>query len=55
MKNKTHSFYDIPREFGLKRRNNPHFSFGKGRDICKKPELKIETFTPLHLELGHII
>lgn len=58
MRDKTHSYYDIPREFDLKRRNTPQFSFGKGRDICKKPELKIESFTPgvgtynLRKELG---
>ena len=46
MKNKTHSFYDIPREFDVKRKNTPQFSFGKGRDICKRPELTIESFTP---------
>ena len=59
MKNKSHSYYNIPREFDLKRRNTPQYSFGKGRDICKKPELKIESFTPgvgsynLRKELGH--
>ena len=58
MKNKTHSYYDIPREFDIERKNTPQYSFGKGRDICKKPELKIETFTPgvgtynLRKELG---
>jgi hypothetical protein len=58
MKDKTHSYYDIPREFEIKRRNTPQYSFGKGRDICKKPELKIETITPgvgsynLRKELG---
>ena len=39
MKNKTHDCYDIPREFNLKRRNTPKYSFVKGRDVCKKPEL----------------
>ena len=58
MKDKSHSYYDVPREFDLKRRNTPQYSFGKGRDICKKPELKIETITPgvgsynLRKELG---
>lgn len=46
MRNKTHNYYDIPREFDLKRRNTPQYSFGKGRDICKKPEFKIEKPTP---------
>ena len=58
MKDKSHSYYDIPREFEIKRRNTPQYSFGKGRDICKKPELKIETISPgvgsynLRKELG---
>lgn len=46
MRDKTHSYYDVPREFDLKRRNTPQYSFGKGRDICKKPEFKIEKNTP---------
>ena len=46
MNGKTHSFYNIPREFDIKRKNSPQYSFGKGRDICKKPELTIESFTP---------
>ena len=46
MKDKTHCYYDIPREFDLKRRNTPQYSFGKGRDICKKPEYNVEKPTP---------
>ena len=46
MKNKTHSYYDIPREFDVDRKNTPQYSFGRGRDICKRPELKIETISP---------
>ena len=58
MKGKSHSYYNVPREFDLRRKNTPQFSFGKGRDICKKPELTIESFTPgvgsynLRKELG---
>ena len=46
MKDKSHRYYDIPREFDLKRRNTPQYSFGKGRDICKRPEYKVEKPTP---------
>ena len=46
MRNKTHKYYDIPREFDLKRRNTPQYSFGKGRDVCKRPELNIAKSTP---------
>ena len=46
LRGKTHRYYDIPREFDLSRKNTPQYSFGKGRDICKKPELKIDTGTP---------
>ncbi len=46
MRNKTHKYYDIPREFDLKRRNTPQYSFGKGRDICKKPEFNVVKPTP---------
>jgi hypothetical protein len=46
LRGKTHNYYDIPREFDLSRRNTPQYSFGKGRDVCKKPELKINTGTP---------
>ena len=46
LRGKTHRYYDIPREFDLSRKNTPQYSFGKGRDICKKPELKIESCTP---------
>ena len=58
MKDKSHCYYNVPREFDIKRKNTPQYSFGKGRDICKKPELTIETFTPgvgsynLRKELG---
>ena len=46
LRGKTHKYYDIPREFDLSRKNTPQYSFGKGRDVCKKPELKIDTGTP---------
>ena len=46
MRNKTHRYYDIPREFDLKRKNTPQYSFGKGRDVCKKPEFKVIKETP---------
>ena len=46
LRGKTHKYYDIPREFDLARKNTPQYSFGKGRDVCKRPELEIETFTP---------
>lgn len=46
MKNKSHSYYDVPREFDLHRRNTPQYSFGFGREICKKPEYKVEKATP---------
>ena len=58
MKNKSHNYYNIPREFDLRRKNTPQYSFGKGRDICKKPEFKDEKPTPgvgsynLRKELG---
>ena len=46
MRGKTHNYYDIPREFDLKRRNTPQYSFGKGRDVCKKPEFNVVKPTP---------
>ena len=46
LRGKTHKYYDIPREFDLWRKNTPQYSFGKGRDVCKKPELEINTSTP---------
>ena len=46
LRGKTHKYYDIPREFDLWRKNSPQYSFGKGRDVCKKPELEINTSTP---------
>ena len=46
LRGKTHKYYDIPREFDLSRKNTPQYSFGKGRDVCKRPELNIETGTP---------
>lgn len=46
MKNKSHSYYDVPREFDLHRRNTPQYSFGYGREVCKKPEYKVEKNTP---------
>ena len=46
LRGKTHNYYDIPREFDLSRKNTPQYSFGKGRDVCKRPELEIKTGTP---------
>ena len=46
MRGKTDSIYNIPREFDLKRRNTPQYSFGKGRDVCKKPEFNVVKATP---------
>ena len=46
LRGKTDNYYDIPREFDLSRKNTPQYSFGKGRDVCKKPELEIDTGTP---------
>ena len=46
LKGKTDSYYDIPREFDLKRKNSPQYSFGKGRDLCIMPEFKIDKDTP---------
>lgn len=45
-KGKTHAIYDIPKEFELFRHNTPQYSFGKGRDDCKRPELEIKKNTP---------
>ena len=58
MEGKSHSYYNIPREFELNRKNTPQYSFGKGRDICKKPEFEVKKCTPgvgtynLRTELG---
>ena len=46
LKGKTDSYYDIPREFDLRRKNSPQFSFGKGRDLCIMPQFKIKKETP---------
>ena len=46
LRNKTDNYYDIPREFDLFRYNAPQYSFGYGRDVCKKPEYKIGKPTP---------
>ena len=46
MRNKTHQYYDIPREFDLNRKNTPQYSFGYGRDVCKKPEFNVVKATP---------
>ena len=46
LKGKTDSYYDIPREFDLKRKNSPQYSFGKGRDLCIMPQFKINKNTP---------
>ena len=46
LKGKTDTFYDIPREFDLKRKNSPQYSFGKGRDLCIMPQFKIDKDTP---------
>ncbi len=37
-KGKADKFYDIPREFELHRHRSPQYSFGQGRDVCKRPE-----------------
>ena len=46
MRNKTHNYYDIPREFDLKWRNTPQYSLGKGKDVSKKPEFNVVKATP---------
>ena len=46
MSGKSHTYYDIPREFEIKRRNTPQYSFGKGRDICKRYEIDNDKKTP---------
>ena len=46
MTGKSHSYYNIPREFELKRRNTPQYSFGKGRDTCKRYEIDNDKKTP---------
>ena len=46
LRGKTDSYYDIPREFDLKRKNSPQYSFGKGRDLCIMPQYKINKETP---------
>ena len=46
LKGKTDSYYDIPREFDLKRKNTPQYSFGRGRDLCIMPQFKIDKNTP---------
>lgn len=46
MKDKSHLYYDIPREFDIKRRNTPQYSFGKGRDVCKRPGLNLKNYIP---------
>jgi hypothetical protein len=42
------NIYDIPREFDLNSKNNgsPKYSFGLGRDVCRKPLAKDEKSTP---------
>ena len=42
LKGKTDSYYDIPREFDIKRKNSPQYSFGRGRDLCIMPQFKID-------------
>ena len=37
-KGKADKYYDIPREFELNRHKSPQYSFGQGRDVCKRPE-----------------
>ncbi len=46
LRGKTDSYYDIPREFDLKRKNSPQYSFGKGRDLCIMPQFKVDKETP---------
>ena len=46
LKGKTDSYYDIPREFDIKRKNSPQYSFGRGRDLCVMPQFKIDKNTP---------
>ena len=46
MTGKSHSYYNIPREFEIKRRNTPQYSFGKGRDVCKRYEIDNDKKTP---------
>ena len=46
LKGKTDSYYDIPREFDIKRKNSPQYSFGRGRDLCIMPQFKIDKNTP---------
>ena len=46
LKGKTDSYYDIPREFDIKRKNTPQYSFGRGRDLCIMPQFKIDKNTP---------
>ena len=46
LKGKTDSYYDIPREFDVKRKNTPQYSFGRGRDLCIMPQFKIDKNTP---------
>lgn len=43
---RTDSIYDVPREFDLRRRNSPQYSFGLGRELCKLPKARNEKQYP---------
>ena len=47
-KGKSDNIYNIPREFDLNAKNNgsPKYTFGCGRDVCRKPKTKDEKSTP---------
>lgn len=45
-KGKSENYYDIPREFEIDRHSTPQYSFGRGRDICKRPETVGKTNIP---------
>lgn len=46
MKGKTDNYYDIPREFDVFRKNSPQYSFGYGRDVCKRSGTPSNTSYP---------
>ncbi len=47
-KGKSDNIYNVPREFDLNAKNNgsPKYTFGYGRDVCRKPMTKDEKSTP---------
>ena len=47
-KGRSDNIYNIPREFDLNAKNNgsPKYTFGYGRDVCRKPLGKDEKTTP---------